>query len=51
MVLSDSIWKDFPDTVRSTGAYIVFDQDGPIDHFTQVPGTVSQSGAESEYNS
>ena len=42
MVLYDSIWKDCPDTIRSTGAYTVFYQGGQI--------TVSQTSAESEYN-
>ena len=37
-------------TGRSTGAYIIFYQGGPIDHGTPVPGPVSQSSAESEYN-
>ena len=35
---------------RSTGAYIIFYQGGPIDHGTHVPGPVSQSSAESDYN-
>ena len=39
-----------PDTGRSTGAYIIFYQCGPIDHGTHVPGPVSQSSAESENN-
>ena len=43
-------WQDFPDTGRSTGAYIIFYQGGPIDHGTHVPGTVAQSSADSEYN-
>ena len=46
----DSSWQDCPDTVRSIGAYIIFYQGGPIDHGTHVPGPVSQSSAESEYN-
>ena len=50
MAFSDSSWQDFPDTGRSTGAYIIFYQGGKIDHGTHVPGTVSQSSAESEYN-
>ena len=50
MVSSDYIWKDCPDTGRITGAYIVFYQYGPIDHFTHVPGPVSQSSAKSDYN-
>ena len=50
MVLSYSNYQDYPDTGRSTGAYIVFDQGGPIDNCADVPGPVSQSSAESEYN-
>ena len=50
MVLSNSICKDFPYTGRSIGSYIVFYQGLPIDHFTHVTGTVSQSSAESDYN-
>ena len=50
MAFSDSSWKDCPDTGRSTGASIIFYQFGPIDHSTHVPGPVSQSSAESEYN-
>ena len=45
MDFSDSSWQDFPDTGRSTGAYIIFYQGGPIDHGTHVPGPVSQSSA------
>ena len=37
-------------TGRSTGAYIIFYQGGPIDHGTHVPGPVAQSSAESDYN-
>ena len=50
MAFSDSSWQDFPDTGRSTGAYIIFYQGGPIDHGTHVPGAVAKSSAESEYN-
>ena len=50
MDFSDSIWQDFPDTGRSTGAHIILYQGGPIDHGTHVTGPVSQSSAESEYN-
>ena len=50
MDFSDSSWQDFPDTERSTGAYIIFYQGGPIYHGTHVPGPVAQSSAESEYN-
>ena len=51
MAFSDSSWQDFPDTGRSTGAYIIFYQGGPIDHGTHVPRPVAQSIAEIEYNS
>ena len=40
----------FPDTGRSTGAYMIFYQGGPNEYGTQVTGPVSQSSAESEYN-
>ena len=50
MDFSDYSWQDCPDTGRSTGAYIIFYQGGPIDHGTHVPGPVDQSSAESEYN-
>ena len=39
--------QDFPDTGRSTRAYIIFYQGGKIDHDTHVPGPVSKSSAES----
>ena len=42
MDFSDSSWQDCPDTVRSTGAYIIFYQCGSIDHVTHVPGSVAQ---------
>ena len=42
MAFSYSIWQDCPDTGRSTGAYMIFYQCGPIDHGTHVPGPVSQ---------
>ena len=50
MAFSDSSWQDCPDTGRSTGAYIIYYQGGPIDHGTHVPGPFAQSSAESEYN-
>ena len=50
MVFSDSIWWYFPDTGRSTGAYIIFYRGGPIEHGTHVPGPVFQSSKESDYN-
>ena len=43
MDLSDSIFQDFPDTVRITGAYIIFYEGGPIDHGTHFPEPVAQS--------
>ena len=42
MDFSDSSWQDCPDTGRSTGAYIILYQGGPIDYGTHVPGPVSQ---------
>ena len=48
MDLSDSSSKVFPDTGRSTGAYIIFYQGGKIDHGTYVTEPVSQSSAGSE---
>ena len=50
MAFSDPSWQDFPYTVRSTGAYIIFYQGGTIDHGTHVIGPVAQSSAEREYN-
>ena len=47
---SDSSWQDCTDTVRSTGAYIIFYQGGTTDHGTHVTGPFSQSSAEIEYN-
>ena len=48
MDFSDSSRQDCPDTVRITGAYIIFYQGGPIYHGTHVPVPVSQSSADSE---
>ena len=50
MDFSGSSWQYCPDTGRSTGAYMIFYQGGPIDHVTHIPGPVAQSIAESEYN-
>ena len=50
MAFSDSSWQDYPDTGRSTGAYTIFYQGVPIGNGTHVPGPVSQSSADSEYN-
>ena len=47
MAFSDSSWQDFPDTGRSTGAYIIFYQGEPIDHGTHVPVPVAISSVES----
>ena len=50
MAFSDSSWQDFPDTGRSTGAYIILYQGAPIEQGTHVLGPVAQSSTESEYN-
>ena len=50
MDLSDSSWQYFPDTFRSTGAYIIFYKGVTIDHGTHIPGTVARSSVEIEYN-
>ena len=50
MASYDYSWQDFRDTGRSTGGYIIFYQCGPIDHGTNVPGSVAQSSEESGYN-
>ena len=50
MDFSYSSWQDFPDTGRSTGAYIIFYQGGTIYYGTNVPGPFSQSSAESGHN-
>ena len=47
MAFYDSSWKYCPDTGRSSGAYIISYQGGPIDHGKHVPLPVSQSSAES----
>ena len=41
-------WQGCSDTCRSTVAYIIFYQGGPVDHVIHVPGPVSQSIEESE---
>ena len=40
MDFSDYCWQDFPETGRSTGVNIIFDQGAPIEHDTHVPGPV-----------
>ena len=47
MVFSDSIWNDFPDTGRLTGAYIVFYQVVPIDNLRHITGPVDKFSSES----
>ena len=42
--------RGFPDTGRSTGAYVIFYHDGTIDHGTNVSVPVAQSSTESGYN-
>ena len=44
MDFSDSSWKYFPDTGRSTRTYIIFYLGGPSDHVTHVLGPVAQAG-------
>ena len=41
MGFSDSIWQYCPETGRSTVAYIIFYQGGPIDYGTHVPVSVT----------
>ena len=43
MAFYDSSWQVCTDTGRSTGAYIIFYQGGPIEHITHFPGPVDQS--------
>ena len=45
IALSYSSWKDWPDTDRSKGEYIILYQGGPIDHATYITGPVDQSSA------
>ena len=46
MPFSDYSWQDCPDTGRTSGAYIIFYQVGPIEHVKNVPGPLTQSSAE-----
>ena len=48
MAFSDSSWQYCPENGRSTGAYIIFYQGGPIHHGSHVPGPVDQLISESE---
>ena len=41
MAFSDSSWKYFPNTGRSTVSYMIFDKYGPVDHSTHVKGPVA----------
>ena len=45
MAFSDSSCKYFLETGRSTGAYIIVYQGGPIDHGTHIPVPVFQSSS------
>ena len=45
MVFFDSSWQYCPRYGRSTGAYIIFYQGGPIEYRTHVPLTFYKSGA------
>ena len=45
MDFSESSWQGCLDTVKSTGAHIIFYQGGPIDHGTHVPVSVAQSSS------
>ena len=50
MMFSHSSWQYFPDTGRSTIAYIVIYHDGPIYHCTHITDIFYQYSALSEYN-
>ena len=39
---SDSSWKYFPETIISTGEYMIFYQGGKIDQGTHIPGPVAR---------
>ena len=45
MAFSDSSWQYCPHSCRSTGAYIIFYQGGPIDHGTHFSLPFSKLGA------
>ena len=47
MAFSDSSCQYCPDTIRSTGVYIIFYQSGTIYHGTHVSVPVAQSSVES----
>ena len=50
MEFSDSRWQDYPDTIISTGAYILFHQGIPFDNCTHFTGPIDDYSDESEYN-
>ena len=50
MSFSHYSWQDCPGTGIITRSYIIFYQVGTIDHYTHIPGPVSQSSEGSEYN-
>ena len=47
---SDSNWQDDHGTARSTGAYIIFYQGGPVDFSSNLPQPIALSSAEAKYN-
>ena len=49
-LFTDSSWQDCPDTGRSTGGYLLYQQGGLIDGGSFVPTPVALSSAEAEYN-
>ena len=48
--MHDSSWQDCPDTGQSTGSYVIFGQEGPVDYSTYIPSPVAMSSAEAECN-
>ena len=50
MAFSDVSCQNCPDTGRSTVLYTIFCQSGTVDHGKYVPGPVSKSSGENDYN-
>ena len=48
ITLSDSSFKDCPDTGRYTGSYCVLSQGGLVDYFVFLPLSVAMSSGEAE---
>ena len=46
----DSSWQDCPDTSRSTGCFLLYQQGGIVDGGSFVPNPIALSSAEAEYN-